>query len=246
MKALDGKKALVTGGASGIGAATARALAARGAAVVVADRDVDLGHEVALEIGGEFLALDVSDPASWESVSDDIDLAHLNAGIATAPLPVSLDDLTITNWQRIRGVNLDGVVFGLATLLNGMQRRGRGSIVCTSSGAGLGAFPPDPFYAATKHAITALTRSVAPALAAFDVAMNVVCPPRTETPMMQMVKEPDRSDRPRLSADAVGAVVVQILAGEAPGRKTGEVYRIEADGSFHPHEFLGDLGPPPT
>lgn len=132
MEGISGTLALVTGGASGIGRATANRLAALGAKVVIADIDRIRGEAVAQECGGRFVELDVTQPAEWASLVAGLDgeglgIAHLNAGVAT----FQSDVLTLTDQQyrRTMGVNVDGVVFGLRAVAPVMAAHGGGAIV---------------------------------------------------------------------------------------------------------------------
>ena len=137
-------KAIVTGGANGIGAATARALAERGHHVVVGDVDETTGQEVADQIGGTFARLEVSDPVAWDRIVDQhgpFGVAVLNAGIGTGH-PVAEDAVPIVDlpngaYRRIMGVNVDGVVFGTRAVLPAMLDAAAGDIVVTASLAGL-------------------------------------------------------------------------------------------------------------
>jgi NAD(P)-dependent dehydrogenase (short-subunit alcohol dehydrogenase family) len=156
--------ALVTGGASGIGAALVSRLRAEGF-------DVD-----SLDLVTGF---DVADPEHWDAVGP-VDVACLNAGVLGGPPdPASL---TIDEYRRAMAVNVDGVVLGVRRLATVMPSGGR--IVCTASLAGLTAVPEDPVYSATKHAVVGFVRSVAPALAARGISINVVCPGFADTPMV--------------------------------------------------------------
>lgn len=232
--AFDGAVALVTGGAQGIGAAAARRLAALGASVVIGDLDTDQGEEVAAEVGGRFVPLDVSDPAAWDTVPD-VDLAFLNAGRMTSLTPVTVDDLTTPGWERVRRVNADGAVLGVARLLPSMTAAGRGSILLAGSLAGLAAFPPDPFYTATKAAVISLARSVGGLVEGTGVRVNCLCPGEVETRMLPQ----DRADmlasrgyRP-LRADEVAEAAVEVLAGE----DTGQVWVLVAGRTKQQWEF---------
>lgn len=190
---LAGRHAVVTGGASGIGKATAVALAAAGADVVVADVDEAGGASVAEAIGGGFAMLDVGDPVAWDRVVTQFgpfDLAFLNAGIATNPgLPQTdgnpLVALTDDAYRRIMSVNLDGVVFGMRAVLPGMIERGHGDIVATASMAGLGPIAFDPVYGLTKHGVVGLVRSIARYLEDApdgpDICVSSICPGFTDT-----------------------------------------------------------------
>jgi NAD(P)-dependent dehydrogenase (short-subunit alcohol dehydrogenase family) len=186
------RRAIVTGGASGIGHATAVRLAELGADVVVTDIDEAGGALVAEEIGGAFGQLDVADPAAWARVAEQFgpfDIAILNAGISTNQgLPprsgLPLVELTDHAYRRIMGVNVDGVVHGARAVLPGMIERGSGDIVATASMAGLGPIPFDPIYGLTKHAVVGFIRSMAAAFATDDtpdVCFSAICPGFTDT-----------------------------------------------------------------
>src|SRR5688572_27735534 len=170
--------AIVTGAASGIGAASAGALARRGARVAVLDVHEKRGEEVARAIGATFLPLDVGSSSAWERAVarieaelGPIEIAHLNAGVMTFPpqadvsAAVDLARIPEADYRRVLGVNVDGVVLGLRALLPAMSRRRAGRIVVTASVGGLTPVPFDPLYAMTKHAIVGLVRSLAPFLA---------------------------------------------------------------------------------
>lgn len=183
----DGAVALVTGGASGIGAATATRLAAEGATVVVADVQVEAGEKVAADIGGRFASLDVTDPAAWARVVADIlatdgrlDVAHLNAGVMTGEGDVRA--LTDDQIDRVLGVNVRGVIYGARSAASAM--RDGGGIVATASVAGLIGWSPDPIYTLSKHAVVGLVRALDPQLAALRISVNAVCPGIVDTAML--------------------------------------------------------------
>lgn len=186
MSELDGKVALVTGGGSGIGRATAVRFAAAGASVFVVDRDAAAAAAVAGEVRGESFVADMGDSAAVDasfaactSAFGGVDIAFLNAGIAIGV--ADLTTLTDDDYYRMMRVNLDGVVFGVRAAIRAMERRGGGAIVATSSLAGIIPFPPDPVYDASKHAVVGLIRSAAPTLAAKGITANTVNPGITDT-----------------------------------------------------------------
>ena len=214
-------RAFVTGGASGIGAATARRLAADGWTVTVADLQDDLGAGVADEVGGDYLHLDVADPAAWVGLLDGVDLVHLNAGVVTGA--ASLVELTDEQYRRILGVNVDGVVFGLREAFRSMPDGA--NVVATASVAGLMPFALDPIYTLTKHAVVGLVRS-----AAFGrLRVNAVCPGIVETPLVgpeatEMLRQAGyQFIDPAQVADAVVAAATSGRSGECwtvlPGRE---------------------------
>lgn len=190
-----GKVALITGGASGIGLATAKRLRTEGAKVVIADVDETGGKAVAEDLGAEFVRLDVSDSGNWSDVVSGItqregglDIAFLNAGITTYPASgndfspsFDIADLPEDTYRRIMGVNVDGVVLGAKAVANAIEARGGGAIVATASVAGVIAFAPDPIYTMTKHAVVGFVRALAPSLGEKGVSINAVLPGAVDT-----------------------------------------------------------------
>lgn len=183
----DGSVVLVTGGASGIGEATAARLAAEGATVVVADVQIDAGKRVAETIGGRFVELDVTDATGWAATIESIlateghlDIAHLNAGVMTGESDIRA--LTDAQLDRVLGVNVRGVVYGARAVGGAMA--GGGGIVATASVAGLIGWSADPLYTLSKHAVVGLVRALDPQLAALDISVNAVCPGIVDTAML--------------------------------------------------------------
>ncbi len=184
------KIALITGAASGIGAAVARVLAKAGVRVAVCDINAAGGKQLAAELGGEFMHCDVTQLAGvQEAVAGCVarlgvpDYAHLNAGIMTVPAAepyVAIENVTEPQYRRIINVNLDGVFFGVKTLLPLMRDKG-GAITLTASIAGLGVVPMDPLYTATKYAVIGFGRAVAAANEGGNIRINVICPGVVDT-----------------------------------------------------------------
>jgi NAD(P)-dependent dehydrogenase (short-subunit alcohol dehydrogenase family) len=184
--------ALVTGGGSGIGQATARLLAARGAQVVVADIDEGAAQATAAEIGtAAAVRVDVADTASVEAMVafaverfGGLDWACNIAGIAPRPKPFV--EHTHDDWQRTIDVNLSGVFFCMQHELRQMLAQGRGgAIVNMSSGAGVVPAPGQPQYTAAKHGVLGLTKQAAQEFAAAGIRANAVLPGQTETGPMR-------------------------------------------------------------
>ncbi|MGX9229659.1 SDR family NAD(P)-dependent oxidoreductase [Streptomyces albus] len=198
----EGKAALVTGAASGIGLAVARRLGQGGAAVVVADYDED-GAQVAageLETAGvraEPLVVDVTDPDSVrESVRftterfGSLDLAVNNAGVGGPSMPTG--EYEITAWQRVISTNLSGVFYGLRYQLPVMAAAGRGAIVNMSSILGTNGFAGSPAYVAAKHGVIGLTKTAALEYADKGVRINAVGPGFIDTPLLRETDNPMR------------------------------------------------------
>jgi NAD(P)-dependent dehydrogenase (short-subunit alcohol dehydrogenase family) len=178
---MDGKVALVTGGSNGIGEGVARHLAGQGARVVLADIDDGRGAEVARELGGRFIHTDVSEATeSAAAVAfavqefGGLHLAHLNAGV-TSWCSMG-DDFDPEAYRRAMRINLDGVVYGIAAARPAILASGGGTIVATASMAGLVAVPFDPIYAANKHAVVGLVRSIGASYAAEGIRVHALCP----------------------------------------------------------------------
>jgi 2-hydroxycyclohexanecarboxyl-CoA dehydrogenase len=185
---LEGRIALVTGGASGIGAATARRLAAEGARVAVADIDLDGARSVAGEIDGAAVELDVSDVASVTagvsaavSALGDIDVLVNNAGTDRFAFFVHTDEAL---WDFVLGVNLRGTIAVTHAVLDGMQKRGRGTIVNVASEAGRVGSQGSVIYSAAKAGVIGFTRAVARESSRFGVRVNAVAPGPIDTPLL--------------------------------------------------------------
>jgi NAD(P)-dependent dehydrogenase (short-subunit alcohol dehydrogenase family) len=241
MGAFDGKVALVTGGGSGIGRATAAKLAAEGASVVVADASEDAGAAVAAEVGGRFVGLDVGDPAGWVRALDEIgrvDLAHLNAGVTTGEGDIA--SLTDVQYRRIMSANVDGVVFGARAVVPAMAGTGGGAIVATASLAGLLAFAPDPIYTLTKHAVVGFVRGLAPQLVAQGITFNAVCPGLVDTPLIGEARALlENVNFPMMPPSQIADAVASVMAGGG----TGECWVCQPGRDAEPYAFGQVPGP---
>lgn len=193
-KVLEGKVALVTGAASGIGRASAIAMAQAGARVVVADVSVDGGEATAQAIvaaGGEarFIRTDVTSAkdiqAAVASAVDHfgrLDVAHNNAGILASKSLLADDAEQL--FDRVMAVNTKSVMLCMKYEIEQMLKQGGGSIINTASALGIVGAPKQWAYAASKHAVIGLTRSVAVEFASRGIRVNAVCPGAVRTPMI--------------------------------------------------------------
>lgn len=247
MAPLEGKVALITGAASGIGRAAAEQLAAAGAALVLADVDSVGGGTVAEQLGGSFIPTDVShleaNQAAVAAAVDEhggLDLVFLNAGVSTG---CGLgDDFDVDLYRRAMGANLDGVAFGIHAALPALRERGGGSIVATSSLAGLTAVPMDPIYAANKHAVVGMVRSLGPGLAAEGIRINAVCPGFADTAILASFRDAlVESGMPIIPPGEVASTVVELLAREA----SGECWFVQPGRPAAAFEFRNLPGPRP-
>jgi 3-hydroxybutyrate dehydrogenase len=179
--ALAGRRALVTGGASGIGAACARQLAADGADVVVLDLDEVAAKTVADEVGGTAVGVDLTG-ADLSAVPTDIDILVNNAGIQhVAPIGEFPDD----KWDAILAINLSAAFHAIKAVVPGMQERRWGRILNIASAHGLVASTGKAAYVAAKHGVVGLTKVVALELANDGVTCNAICPGWVDTPLVE-------------------------------------------------------------
>ena len=179
------KIGLVTGAATGIGAAVIRQLAEAGVRVAICDINEQQGGQLAKEVSGKFIGCDVSSYDAVEAAVNECvellgvpDYAHLNAGVMTVPADhryLGVEEVSIEQYRRIVGVNMDGVFFGLKALLPRMRGKG-GAITITASIAGFGPLPLDPLYGMSKHGMIGLGRAVAEANKDSNIRVNVICP----------------------------------------------------------------------
>lgn len=240
------KTALVTGGASGIGRATALAFAREGAKVVVADIAEAGGQETVQmirETPGEAIFVR-SDVTKWEEVANlintaveayqKVDFAVNNAGIQgararTAEYPQDV-------WQQVMDVNLNSVWYCMKFELDQMMEQGHGVIVNLASVAGLVGFPSHSAYVASKHAVVGLTRTAALEYIRRGIRINAVCPCFTDTPMVQREakEEPEYVQRliERVPARRMGtpeevAAAVVYLCSEEAGFVTGHTLVLD-------------------
>jgi meso-butanediol dehydrogenase / (S,S)-butanediol dehydrogenase / diacetyl reductase len=198
MKNLNGKAVVITGGASGLGKAMVERFAEEGSKVVVADINVEAGEQVAKTVGGSFVYIDVTDPASVEaavafavSKHGRLDVMVNNAGIDSIQAPIH--ESTIENWQRVIDVDLSGVFYGMKYAIAQMLRQGgeRGNIVNTSSTSGLVGFQLIPPYTAAKAGVSNLTREGAIEYGPHGIRVNAVAPTATLTKMVQKIIDAD-------------------------------------------------------
>jgi 3alpha(or 20beta)-hydroxysteroid dehydrogenase len=185
MGRLDGKVALVTGAARGIGEATARAFAAEGAEVVLADKRDDVGRAVAEELDARYVSLDVTSEEAWaDAVASvgGIDVLVNNAGIMrVAPLL----ETDLDTFRKVVDTNLVSAFLGMKAVVPSMQARGGGSIVNFSSPQGLEGRHGMSAYTASKFGVRGLTRTAAMELGVHGIRVNAVIPGPTRTAMTE-------------------------------------------------------------
>ena len=206
---LDNKIALITGAASGIGAATARLFVEEGATVILADINRDELQNLASELGesAQHLAGDITEEDYVKSLVEmavtrygRLDCAVNNAGISGNPS--ALADMKLANWRRMLDINLTSVFLCLKYQLQQMSQQCNGAIVNISSGAGVIAVPFMADYCAAKHGVLGLTKTAAAEMAKQGVRVNAILPGSIHTPMLQstMSMSPEVEKMVRASA----------------------------------------------
>lgn len=208
MGRLAGKVALVTGAGGGIGRAVALALAQEGASVVASDLDEEAGRRTAALAGGRFARADVTRAADVEALLasvERLDVAVNAAGVEG--MIARIADATEEDFDRVVAVNLKGVWLCLREEVRAMLRAGGGSVVNVASVAGLAGWRGAAAYAASKHGVVGLTRTVALEHARQGIRVNAVCPGVADTPMLARMVEarPDVAER-YASRDPMGRV----------------------------------------
>ena len=188
---LQGLRCLVTGGASGIGAATVKRFAAEGAEVCILDRDLPKAQALAADFGQDHLAVELDlrhEPAVEQAAAEVyarwgyIDVLVNNAG---SELNKTYDETTVEDWDRVLDTDLKGPWLLCKHFVPGMVRRGSGSVINISSLNGLVGFPLSTAYGSAKGGLVVFTRDMAIELATSGVRINCVCPGVIETPMME-------------------------------------------------------------
>ncbi|WP_270255501.1 3-hydroxybutyrate dehydrogenase [Kocuria marina] len=241
-QSLEGKKALVTGGASGIGRAAVQAFADRGAHVVVADINEEAAQKTATEVGGEAWVVDLSDTAALAELSLDVDILVNNAGIQkVAPV----QDFDPADFHRILTLMLEAPFLLIRAALPHMYERGWGRIINVSSIHGLRASAYKSAYVTAKHGLEGLSKTVALEGAEHGVTSNCVNPSYVHTPLVDKqikdqaathgIPEDQVIEKIMLTESAIKRLVepeevgelIAFLAGPSAGMVTGASYTMD-------------------
>lgn len=245
----QGKVALVTGGANGIGAATTRMLVERGARIMAVDIDEAALRQLKVDLGSQhvtYARADAADPAGMKRAVEQaltsfgrLDVAVLAAGVEGAVAPV--DQYPTDTFQKVLRTNVRGVLCGLQATIGPMEARGGGAIVIVSSVSGLTGFPGVCAYTASKHAVLGLLRSAAIEAGPQGVRINAVAPGFTSTRMTHDLEASIDPNNPAGVHEAVCtrtplrryaqpheiAEVIAFLASDAASFCTGSVYAVD-------------------
>ena len=235
MGQLDGRAAIVTGGASGIGAACARTLAREGARVLITDLD-PAGESLAGEIGGLFLRHDVTDEAGWPAVIQAAEerFGGLHVMVANAGIGVmaTIVEMSLADWRRQMAVNVDGVFLSVKHAIPAMERAGGGSIIIMSSVAGLRGSAGLAGYSATKGAVRLFAKSAALecAQAGNRVRVNSVHPGVIDTPIWDKLPTGGNA---KFDPNAIAAEQVPIGEAGQPEDIANGVLYLASDAARH-------------
>jgi 2-hydroxycyclohexanecarboxyl-CoA dehydrogenase len=237
---LEGRAAVVTGGASGIGAAISRRLAAEGAAVTIADLNEEGAREVAGEIDAEAIGLDVADheavAAAFEGL-DRVDILVNNAGTDDFAF---FTQITPDRWKRLVAINLEGVFACTQAVLPAMQEAGYGRIVNIASEAGRVGSKGSAVYSAAKGGVIAFTKAIARENGRYGVTANAIAPGPIETPLLMGA----------LQFGEIGEKIVDTMRSATQLRRLGQPDEVAAavaflasdDASYVTGETLGVSG----
>ncbi|MCH2170869.1 SDR family oxidoreductase [Myxococcota bacterium] len=246
---LEGRVAIVTGAASGIGLASARALAAAGARVVIADLNGEGARRVASEIGGAggtaiAVEVDVGNEGEVRAMVEaavesfgGLDILHNNAAEVSADImgrDLEIDQMDTDVWDRVMVVNLRGPMLGCKYAIRAMLEGGRGSIIHTSSASALTGDLGRPAYAASKEGLHSLTRNVATQYGKRGIRCNAIAPGVIETPALARNVPQEQIDAylshhltPRLGRPEDIADAVVFLASDQSAFITGQVLCVD-------------------
>lgn len=245
----EGRVALVTGAAGGIGAAVSRLLAQRGATVIVADFNESSGERTAAEIrtaGGRavFRKIDVTDEtqvdALIQSIGEEfggVHMAHNNAGVLHPGL--RFHELSTADWDRTLEINTRAVALCMRAEIRYMLEHGGGSIVNTASGAGISSAPGISAYTASKHAVVGMTRSAAVEYVRDGIRVNAVAPGTVDTGMLADVPAERRDElnalmpMGRMAKPEEVAEVVTFLLSDKASYVNGAIVTIDGGSSAH-------------
>ena len=240
---IDGKIAIVTGGAAGIGLAVAGALAEEGSAVVVSDVDPEEGRRAAEALGGRFVHTDVladDDLRALVDAAEGLEILVNNAGGAPGPY---FPEARIEHWSRTLELNLRSAMVATQLALQAMTAGG--AIVNVSSMAGYGLFPHgSPEYAAAKAGLMRLTGALSPLATSHGVRVSCVCPDWVDTPAVRRslasMTEEERAEVPALvSADEIASLVLDLIRDDG---SAGRVVIRPADGPAMTMPIEGPCG----
>lgn len=228
MARLNGKVALISGGARGMGAAHARVMIAEGAKVVIGDVLDKEGHALAKEVGPSltYQHLDVTKPADWDAAVatavktyGKLDVLVNNAGIANFG---SIETYSHADWDKIIAINLTGVFNGIKAAIPALRQTRGGSIINISSTAGIRGYPALPGYTAAKFGVRGLTKAVALDVGKYGIRVNSVHPGVIRTPMTNSIPEDTRHVALDRTADPTEvANLVLFLASDESSFSTG-------------------------
>ena len=219
---LEGRSALVTGGAKGIGEAIVRRLTAEGARVTIGDIDMDGAEKVAAEVGAVAIPLDVTDPASAQAAADGsgtLDVLVNNAGMDEFGFFTDTDPGV---WERVLAVNLKGVFACTAAVLPGMQQAGYGRIVNIASEAGRVGSKGSAVYSAAKGGVIAFTKTIARENARFGITANAIAPGPIDTPLLRRAME----------LGEIGERIIETMKGGTQVRRLGQPEEVAAAVAF--------------
>ncbi len=247
MSSLQNRVAIVTGAAQGIGRKIAEGLAAEGARVVVAD--LRAAEDVAQELGGLAVAVDVSDQEACEQMAraaldayGQIDILVNNAGIYSSLVPTPFEQLSVDEWRRVFDVNVLGMYLATRAVAPAMRAAGRGRIINLASGTPYKGVPFLLHYVASKGAVLAMTRSLAKELGGDNVLVNTIAPGFTmsdgvlanevQIQQLQEISAQARVlSRDQYPEDIVGAVV--FFAGDGSAFITGQSLVVDGGAYFN-------------